>query len=439
MTGNSDKHSYGTLKALRDAIIACTASADRMFGELAGIGADNPGITRDAYGEGENAAHKWFAGQANALGLETTADFALNSYATWKAEPPRGKRILIGSHLDSVKHGGNFDGAAGVVAGLVVVEALQKLGYKPVVDITVMGVRAEESAWFQHSYIGSRAALGMLAEAALAKPRIDNGRSLASHMEACGADVTRIRAGERHLDPNDIQQFLELHIEQAPSLDYSNTSVGICTAIPGNFRYSSVKVIGELGHVGTPKRYRRDAMLAASAFATRVEAMWSAHEAEGKPMACTFGRFYTDAETQSLTNVCGLFFFSMDVRAYDADHLAELERRILEIARKVEEQYRVSFDFGERASAPVGVVDPDIGAGLLMAAQKQSVSHVLIGSPASHDAAAFAAAGVPFGMVFVRNQNGSHNPREAMRTQDFIEGVCVIAQWLADCGAVSGR
>src|SRR5690606_28210285 len=77
MTGNSDKHSYGTLKALRDAIIACTASADRMFGELAGIGADNPGITRDAYGEGENAAHKWFAEQANALGLETTADFAL--------------------------------------------------------------------------------------------------------------------------------------------------------------------------------------------------------------------------------------------------------------------------------------------------------------------------------------------------------------------------
>ena len=92
-------------------------------------------------------------------------------------------RVVIGSHLDSVPHGGNFDGAAGVVAGLVALAALQRLGIEPDCDITVMGIRAEESIWFQVSYIGSRGALGTLPDGALDVRRIDTGRTLAEHID----------------------------------------------------------------------------------------------------------------------------------------------------------------------------------------------------------------------------------------------------------------
>src|SRR5580658_9654601 len=92
------------------------------------------------------------------------------------------KSIVIGSHLDSVPHGGNFDGAAGVLAGLATVGALRALNLTPDCDIVVMGIRAEESVWFQVSYIGSRASLGTLPDGALDVRRVDTGRTLADHV-----------------------------------------------------------------------------------------------------------------------------------------------------------------------------------------------------------------------------------------------------------------
>ena len=115
-------------------------------------------------------------------------------------------------------HGGNFDGAAGVVAGLVAVAALQRAGIALDRDLTVMGIRAEESIWFQVSYIGSRGALGTLPDGALDVRRIDTGRTLAEHIAECGGDPEALRAGARYLDPARLAGYLELHIEQAPSL-----------------------------------------------------------------------------------------------------------------------------------------------------------------------------------------------------------------------------
>ena len=149
-----------------DSIAASVAGqrgmVERLFGQLRQDGASNLGVTRDPYGAGEQRAHVTATAAARALGLEVTQDAARNSYFTWPGRDRAAPVVMTGSHLDSVPNGGNFDGAAGVVAGLAAVAALQAQGVRPTCDVVVMAIRAEESVWFPVSYIGSRAALGCL-------------------------------------------------------------------------------------------------------------------------------------------------------------------------------------------------------------------------------------------------------------------------------------
>ena len=147
-------------------------------------------------------------------------------------------------------------------------------------------------------------------------------------------------------------------------------------------------------------------------------------------MACTIGRFHTDAATHGLTIVPGAFHFSLDVRAYDEDVLAELDSRVDAIMAGIEQRRGVRFHRWPKARAAIGQVDPSIRSTLERCASELDIPMLQLGSPASHDAAAFAAAGVPMGMIFVRNENGSHNPREAMTIDDFMSGATLVAQYL---------
>ncbi len=398
-------------------------------------GLDDPGVSRDPYGAGEQRAHATIAAVARQLGLRIEADAAVNLYMTLPGGDANVRRIIVGSHLDSVPHGGNFDGAAGVVAGLVAVAALRCAGIMLDRDLTVMGIRAEESIWFQVSYIGSRSALGTLPDGALDVRRIDSGRTLAEHIAECGGDPEALRNRTRWLDPARIAAYLELHIEQAPSLVEAARPVAVCTGIPGNFRYPDVRIEGSHDHVGLPRRFRRDAAIAGAEFAMALDHLWEEYEAKGIPMACTIGRFHTDPATHGLTIVPGEFHFSLDVRAYDEAVLAELDRQVDAIIAGIEQRRGVHFHRGPKARAAVGAVDASIKSALERAAAELTIPVLQLGSPASHDAAAFAAAGVPMGMIFVRNENGSHNPREAMAIDDFMTGATLLTQYLADAYA----
>jgi N-carbamoyl-L-amino-acid hydrolase len=416
---------------IRAAVLAERDLAGLLFEQLRRDGSDDPGVTRDPYGAGEQRAHASIAAAAQRLGLTRARDAAVNLYMTEPGRDRSAPAVVIGSHLDSVPHGGNFDGAAGVVAGLVALAALRQLGLKSANDITVMGIRAEESIWFQVSYIGSRGALGMLPEGAMDVTRIDSGRTLAEHIAECGGDPDTLRAGKRFLNPSQIRAYLELHIEQAPSLVAAGKAVGICTGIPGNFRYPHAVIEGSHDHVGLPRRFRRDAAIAGAEFAMGLDRIWEDHEIHGVPMAVTLGRFHTDTEVHGLTIVPGRFHFSLDVRAYDEAVLATLEREVDALIAGIEQRRGVHFHRGATARAAVGPVDPAIKAALLEGAAALGTPAVELGSPASHDAAAFAAAGVPTGMILIRNENGSHNPREAMTLDDFLAGTAVLTHWLA--------
>ena len=325
-------------KQIRAAVMASREFATGLFEQLRRDGLDEPGVSRDTYGPGEQRAHATCAAAAAAMELTIERDPASNLYMTLPGLDAGEKRVLIGSHLDSVPHGGNFDGAAGVVAGLVAIQALRRLGVTPRRDTTVMGIRAEESIWFQVSYIGSRAALGTLPDGSLDARRIDTGRTLAEHIADCGGDPARLGPGQSYLDPARLHAFLELHIEQAPSLVEAGCSVGIGTGIPGNFRYPDAWIEGSNDHVGLPRRFRRDAALAGAEFAMALDAVWQEYDASGVPMACTIGRFHTNAKQHGLTIVPGAFHFSLDVRAYDEAVLAELDQRVDAIIAGIEQR-----------------------------------------------------------------------------------------------------
>ncbi|GGF71570.1 Zn-dependent hydrolase [Azorhizobium oxalatiphilum] len=422
--------SQQTETALAEAVAAQRGWVAELFDRLAAGSQGTPGITRDTYGAGEDFGHRLLVEHGRERGLAIAHDIAANSYVTLKGRDPAAPCILMGSHLDSVPHGGNFDGAAGVIAGLVVIETLRALGITPRCDITAMGVRAEESVWFQVSYIGSRSALGTLPDGALEAKRIDDGRVLAASIDACGGDSAAIRRRARHLDPAAIRAFLEVHIEQAPSLVESALPVAICTGVPGNFRYPAARIVGRHDHVGTPRRFRQDAAMAGAEFAMLLDRIWEAEEAAGFPMAVTLGRFHTDVAVHGLTTVPGSFAFSLDVRAYDPAVLERVEARMLAAIPEIEARRRVRFELGARANAAVGPVDPGIVAGLEDAASRHGIGTMPLGSPASHDAAAFAAAGVPIAMLFVRNEHGSHNPLEAMEIDDFLDACTILADWV---------
>ena len=426
-----------TAADIRRVVLAQKREVAALFDELRRGSPDptGPGVCRDTYGAGEEFGHRVIRARAEAMGLEIARDAAANMYMTLPGRERRRPRIMMGSHLDSVANGGNFDGAAGVVAGLVATECLRTLGMAPVCDVTTMAVRAEESVWFQVSYIGSRAAFGTLPDGALEARRVDTGRTLAEHMADCGADVATVRARTPHLAARDIAAWVEVHIEQAPQLVEAGLSMAIGTGVPGNFRYPDIRIAGEWAHVGLPRRFRHDAVLAASDFALGMDEIWQSEDAARRPMAFTIGRFFTDPKEHALTKVAGEMSLSLDVRAYDKAHLAGLEERVVALGQRIAQYRGVRFELGPRASADVAPSHPGVMAALSSSAQALGIRTQPLASPASHDTATFTVAGVPSCMLFVRNENGSHNPHEAMEIDDFLDTAMVLAHWLAGaCG-----
>src|SRR5215510_12500484 len=202
------------------------ALARAIFDELEANTRVGRGIVRDTYGAGENFAHGLAERTAKALGLEIATDGARNLYMTLPGQRRDLPRIITGSHMDSVPQGGNYDGAAGVVAGLAAVAGLESAGIVPQRDITVMAIRGEEAAWFNSSYIGSHAAFGRLGAEAFDVRRSDTRRPLGDHMAESGCDVAALRRGDAYLKPENIAGFLEVHIEQGPVLEQAGLRVG---------------------------------------------------------------------------------------------------------------------------------------------------------------------------------------------------------------------
>jgi N-carbamoyl-L-amino-acid hydrolase len=410
--------------------------AEHLFEMLRLRTFDGVGITREAYGPGERLAHAIVAAEAEALGLEVETDPAGNLLMTMPGTDRALPRVVLGSHLDSVAQGGNYDGAAGVLAGLAAVSGLRRAGLRSARDITVLAIRAEEGgAWFPTGFPGSRAALGTLPPAALETKRLDTGRTLAEHMAEEGFFPDAVRAGACKLPPARVAAYVELHIEQGPVLDAEEIPVGIVTGIPGSRRLRAARVLGEYNHSGaTPRRWRRDAAVALAELASRLDDRWAELDAEGRALVCTFCVLATAPEA-GFTKIPGEAQFQLDVRSVTPANVDAIFSTLHALVPEIEARRGVRFELGAEMISPPTPMDAQVRAGLARAATALAVPFREMPSGGGHDAVAFAQAGVPAGMLFVRNQNGSHNPHEAMRQEDFAAATSVLMRWAAETAA----
>jgi N-carbamoyl-L-amino-acid hydrolase len=414
--------------------------ARRLFTQLREGSRSALGVTRASYGEGEQMAHDLMSSLGREWQLEQRIDAAGNLYLTLPGQDRSLPAIMTGSHLDSVPDGGNYDGAAGVVAGMAMLARWLRAGRQPQQDITVMGVRAEELSWFPAPYIGSRAAFGLLEAEALDRClRPDTGRSLAEHMQEAGFEPERIRQGEKQLDAAMIRCFLELHIEQGPLLVQEKIPVGIVTGIRGNLRYKHCHILGRYGHAGAePRHSRQDAVLAGGEFLSRLEALWLDYEQRGLDLVCTVGQFYTDAKVHTMTKIPGELWFTMDIRSQDNALLLGFDQSLRAIAEDIGAKRGVSIDLGAFTNALPGPIAPLHRERLLRLARLLGLPHLEMASGAGHDSAVFGVSGVPTAMIFVRNEHGSHNPHEAMEIDDFAQGLKLLIAAVEDIDGSRG-
>lgn len=403
------------------------ALAEQLFSALREMSLDPPGVTRDAYGAGEERAHALCIEAATAAGLSVTRDFAGNSYATLAGSDAGAKTLIIGSHLDSVAHGGNYDGAAGVLAGLAALAGLVKANHRPRGDVAVMMTRAEETVWFPVSFPGAKAALGRLPGEALALTRADTGRTLAAHMRDLGFDPDAIAAGKRHLDPARIAGFVEAHIEQGPELIEQDRAVAIVPAISGGFRFRQGRVTGAYAHVGgAPKRARRDAVAALAHIISGINAAWDRLDAAGHRLMATFGVIGVDPAMATWSRVPGEARFTLDVRSVDLPALEEMRAVLDRLVAEAERNFGVTVSLGPDTGPRPGFLDATLVQLLRDCAAARGIAAHEMPSGGGHDALAFHEAGVPAAMLFIRNQNGSHNPDEAMEMADFAEAARIL-------------
>lgn len=418
---------------LTNAVHAALPLAENLFRDLREKTADGDGVNRESYGQGEQYAHQLIADAARSLDLEVAIDFAGNFYMTLPGRDRSLPGWLTGSHLDSVPNGGNYDGAAGVIAGVTALAAFTQAGRAPLRDVTVIGIRAEEaSSWYRGNHgghIGSRAALGLLpSEELTAAINIRSGRPLADHMRDSGFDLGAIEAGHKFLSPTRFRGYLELHIEQGPVLENQGIPVGVVTGIRGSARARNARCMGAYTHSGAvPYEYRSDAVLATSELCHRLDTAWEEVRKSGGDLVFTVGKFFTDPHAHSITKVPGEVNFTIDLRS---ENLATMERMTslaMTLAKEIGMRRRVEFELGKFNIAEPAIMDADLRRMLVEGANSLGIHCMQLPSGAGHDAQDFALAGFPAAMIFVRNAHGSHNPREAMDIADFALGTQLLA------------
>ena len=398
--------------------------AEKLFSDVRELTFDGVGVTRQSYGRGESDTADYLRAFAASEGLEVRADRAANLVFGLPQTAAASAVTWCGSHIDSVPQGGNFDGYAGVVAGLLCLVA-QKAGGTPYArPLEVIAFRGEESAWFGKAYMGSGALFGKLSESDLALKQRTTGESMEACMRRCGADVEAIRAQQTLLDKARIKAYLELHIEQGPVMVARQLPLAVVSGIRGNVRHNRVVCHGDAQHSGVvPRWLRHDAMFAVADLIMRIDEHWRVLLERGTDLVVTTGVVSTDPAEHSISRIPGQVSFSLEARSKSTDTLEAFYQLMRAECGSIERERGVRFEFDRRLLSDPATMDEKLCGVLSEACAAQEAAFELIPSGAGHDASLFANAGIPSGMLFVRNQNGSHNPHEAMDIEDFMLGV----------------
>jgi beta-ureidopropionase / N-carbamoyl-L-amino-acid hydrolase len=376
---------------------------------------ENNGVTRLSLSEEDRLVRDYFSSCCEALGMSVKVDDMGCIYATLEGsenKPP----VVFGSHLDTVKKGGRYDGVLGVVAGLEVVRALVENNIKPKTPITIVNFTNEEGARFEPSMMASGVLSGKFEKSVMLKKRDENGITFEEALNAseyAGKSENRLKEGTA---------FLELHIEQGPILEKESLSIGVVECVVGMACYE-IEITGESDHAGTtPMDMRKDALFAANNLITEVRNRFSAIDDE---LVYTMGR--VNVLPNIHTVIPNKVIFSLEARHKNP-----------EIIRMVEEIIKGLPQLPLSEGCEVNVTklwgrdtvwfDEEICNLVEQSTESLGYSYKRMVSGAGHDAQ-FIASFIRSAMIFVPSINGkSHCEEELTTWEDCEKGVNVLLE-----------
>lgn len=384
--------------------------------ELSGFhDGDRPGWSREVFSAPYRASRDWTANRMRDAGLEVHVDAAGNIVGRLAGRQASAPALVTGSHTDTVDGGGRFDGVVGVLGAIEAARLLQESGTRLQRDLLVVDFLGEESNVFGLSCLGSRSAAGEMTREDLDR-RDYRGTSLGQAYTEFGLDPATLSDVSWARQP--LHAFVELHIEQGPTLEKRGLPLGVVTAITGIERFIAT-FAGSADHAGTTSMDdRRDAMIAAAEAVLAVRA-----EGCGAPTHGVATSTRVESESRSPNVVPSLVRMYSEVRSVDTSWLTGVKGRLTaEIASKAAE---LGVDVGFEWSTDNAVVQADRGVQDVAgsAADALGLPWMPIPSGATHDAVHMAVL-APMGMIFIPSKGGkSHCPEEWSSTEDIAVGV----------------
>jgi N-carbamoyl-L-amino-acid hydrolase len=396
----------------------------RRISELAEIGAiDGGGCNRLALTDDDRRGRELVVGWMRNLGLNITTDDIGNVVGTW--DVGTGAPVMTGSHIDTVRTGGKYDGNYGVLAGLEIIESCRERGITPSRPLAVAFFTNEEGARFAPDMLGSLVYVGsMTAKDAHDIRAIDGAR--------LGDELVRIGALGSSPTPGPMPfAFVELHIEQGPVLESRDTTIGAVTGVQG-ISWTELTIAGQSNHAGTtPMALRHDALYVAARIAAYLREVATRF---GGDQVCTVGKL--DVHPNLVNVVAAKATMTLDVRNTDEGLLRRAEAEIRRFWQELARAEGVEISERQLARFEPVVFDDRVVTMVRRTATDHGLSVMDLPSGAGHDAQMFARV-CPTGMIFVPSHRGiSHNPAEHTDADQLVAGaqvLCDVILQLAEC------
>ncbi|MDG6094769.1 allantoate amidohydrolase [Acetobacter sp. AN02] len=400
------------------AVARCDLLGRDPFTDEAGL------LFRPWLGPGYHATIEALSAWMREAGMTVRRDAAATLIGRYEGTTPDAPALLIGSHVDSVRDAGNYDGMLGVVIGIELVERLNAQGKRFPFAIEVVGFGDEEGSRFPETMISTRALAGVLDDSNLHELRDRDGILLSTALLTAGLTVPGLNRARR--DPATVLAWIEAHIEQGPVLEAEGQALGVVTAIAAQRRYE-VKLHGRAGHSGTMAMpLRHDALAAAAEMILAVENA-TADGPDG--LVGTVGALRV---WPGVVNVVpGDVVFSIDVRAGTDDIRNRAADRITDAIREISARRGVTAEIILRQELPAVHCDPALDRLLGQAVREVTgTAERRLVSGAGHDAMIMAHL-TPVSMLFIRCREGiSHNPEESVMDTDVELAIAALERFV---------
>jgi allantoate deiminase len=397
--------------------------------EMAAISEERGRLTRTFLTAEHRHAGEKVIGWMEEAGMTAAFDAIGNVVGRYEGSAPGLPALLLGSHLDTVRDAGRYDGMLGVIAAIACVGELSRQRVRPGFAIEVFGFGDEEGVRFQSTLLGSRAVAGTF-DGALLEKRDAQGILLRDALSAFGLAPERIAAAARR--PEQALAYVELHIEQGPVLEAEGLALGVVTSIAGASRYA-IAITGEAGHAGTvPMALRHDALASAAEAVLLVERRC----ADGARLVGTVGRI---AAAPGAVNVIpGRAEFSLDLRAAEDEERRRAAGDILRGLEAICARRGVRLEVTQTHDSRATACAPWLMAQLERAVAAQGLAVRRLPSGAGHDAMALAEL-TDVGMLFMRCRGGiSHNPAESITAEDAETGAAALLDFIRNFAPPEG-